>query len=193
MSSAEFEFEPSLEAILEHIALLTAELPDGVPAPTIVIDGPSGAGKTTMAELVAQHWLGGSASVFHLDDVYPGWSGLQEGSDVAQTLLRERAAGKPAHWQRYDWFSGQHAEWHMLDPLRPLIVEGCGALTSASVDASQARLWVSAPDDLRKHRALSRGGEDFERHWSDWDEQFAQFVRRASPVDFATISVAATR
>lgn len=193
MSSGEFEFEPGLDAILQHIAERTAVLPEGIAAPTVIIDGPSGAGKTTLAQMLSQQWGEGRASVFHLDDVYPGWGGLAEGAAVAQTLLLQRAAGKPAHWQRYDWLTAQHAEWNMLDPFRPLIVEGCGSLTAAITNASQVRLWVGAPDDLRKQRALGRGGEDYDAHWSQWDEQFTAFVLRATPVQYSTMTVAATR
>ena len=160
---------------------------------TVIIDGPSGAGKTTLAQLVAESWPEQTAVTFHLDDVYPGWEGLAAGSAISAQLLSYRAQGKPAHWQRYNWLSGEHAEWNTLDPFRPLIVEGCGSLTSVSSDCAQVRLWVEAPDGLRKQRALGRGGEDFDAHWSMWEEQYAQFLERANPVGFATMRVRATR
>ena len=43
---------------------------------TLLIDGPSGAGKTTLALQIGEA-LG--IPVVHLDDFYPGWGGLAEG------------------------------------------------------------------------------------------------------------------
>jgi uridine kinase len=190
LSSNKAQFDPTLETILRHIseamAVTSAPL-------TVLIDGPSGAGKTTLAQLIAENWPHGGAEVFHLDDVYPGWEGLVAGSAITEALLSVRASGKPAHWQRFDWHADAHAEWNEIDPLHPLIVEGCGCLTSISAKSAQVRLWVQAPDDLRQLRALARGGEDYESHWQMWDDQFARFVVEADPVSFATMRIQATR
>jgi uridine kinase len=190
LSSASLDFEPTLEGIRAHIDLLAGQ--SGAPV-TVVIDGPSGSGKTTLAQLLAEAWPERAAVTFHLDDVYPGWEGLAAGSAISAHVLAHRAQGKPAHWQRYDWALGEHAEWNTVDPLRPLIVEGCGSLTEIAAECAQVRLWVEAPDDLRQQRALGRGGEDFEAHWGMWNQQFVDFVAHANPVGFATMTVRATR
>ena len=51
------------------------------PAPVIIaIDGRSGAGKTTLAiELAARLRNHHKVSLFHLEDIYPGWNGLAAG------------------------------------------------------------------------------------------------------------------
>ena len=61
------------------------------PAPVIIaIDGRSGAGKTTLAiELAARLRNHHKVSLFHLEDIYPGWNGLAAGIErYVSTVLR---------------------------------------------------------------------------------------------------------
>ena len=59
--------------------------------PVVLIDGRSGAGKTTLARELAP-LLG--AQLVSLDDLYPGWGGLEAGSAaVHETVLRDRDPG----------------------------------------------------------------------------------------------------
>lgn len=171
----------------------------GVAHLTVVIDGPSGAGKSTVADILLAGWpvsdgLSNTAvQLVRLDDLYPGWSGLEAGVVVAENILRERSLGRPASWQRFDWGRGELTTWHRVDPMRPLIIEGCGSLSQTAQDGAEVRVWVSVTNEIRKERALSRGGEDFESQWDVWDEQFERRVRRESPVRFANIILRANK
>jgi uridine kinase len=50
--------------------------------PVILIDGQSGAGKTTLAQRVVQRWpVQGRVQSVALDSLYPGWDGLEAGVD----------------------------------------------------------------------------------------------------------------
>ena len=151
--------------------------------PAIVIDGPSGAGKSTVADFLVDHLE--SVQLVRLDDIYPGWGGLEAAAVVAERLLVARSRGDVASWQRYDWASASLTTWHEVDPWRPLIIEGCGSLGSTALKLAQVRVWVTVADSIRKQRALSRGGEDFEAHWEAWDHQCATRVGRENPVRFA--------
>src|SRR4051794_36675475 len=85
------------------------------PRPVVLIDGRSGAGKSTLAAELAPLL---DAQLVSLDDLYPGWGGLEAGSAaVYETVLRDRDPG----WTRWDWASAREAEWHPLDPDRPLV------------------------------------------------------------------------
>lgn len=180
------------------MAVLATLLQSGVSNPTVVIDGPSGAGKSTVGDILLADWpvAGGLAKkavqLVRLDDMYPGWSGLEAGAVVAENILRERSLGRSASWQRFNWGRGELTTWHEVDSTRPLIIEGCGSLSQTAQDAAEVRVWVSVSDDIRKKRALSRGGEDFELQWDMWDEQFERRVRRESPERFANIILRAT-
>jgi len=138
---------------------------------TILIDGRSGSGKTELATLLAAR-LG--AQVVRLDDVYPGWDGLDAGSAAVPGIL---SSGR---WQRWDWATSQPAEWHTIDPGRPLIVEGVGAITRASRPLAEHALWVELDSRTRKQRALARD-EYFAEHWDRWAAQEARLIGREDP------------
>ena len=187
LSLRDFGYSPSLDGILMHLNLIE----DNTAQPmTTIIDGPSGSGKTTLAALIADAWpRRGRPQVVHMDEVYPGWNGLQSGSDLMGRILHDRAQGKPAHFQRYDWALGKHTTWHAIDPELPLLVEGCGAMGIHARSAAHARIWLDGDEELRKRRALGRGEEDFAAHWDEWSAQFTEFVELATPQQFATLSV----
>lgn len=189
-------FSPHLEQIIAHIhdtALAYNESVKHVrkaPAPTFLIDGPSGSGKTTLANQIEAHWNSAvKLQVVHMDDLYPGWSGLGRGSLEALRMLQERSRGEDTHWQRFDWVTESLAEWHSVDAREPLVIEGCGSSPTGAQELAQVRLWLDAPEALRKKRALSRTGENFAEHWSEWDEQFAAYCQVHNPQASATLEV----
>ncbi|MEO6200160.1 MAG: ATP-binding protein [Cryobacterium sp.] len=163
------------------------------PTAVVLIDGPSGAGKSTLADALVAAWPGPrSPTLVRLDDIYPGWQGLDAAIDqVTRFVLAPRFAGRPAAWQRYDWESGQPAEWHPVDPSRPLIVEGCGAMARAHAGLSDIRVWLAAEDALRKSRALARDGDVFRSHWDEWQAEWEVYRGRERPEHWATIRLGA--
>jgi para-aminobenzoate synthetase len=71
------------------------------PAPVIIaVDGRSGAGKTTLAvELATRLRAHHKVSLFHLEDIYPGWNGLLAGIDrYVATVLEPLSRGEAATW-----------------------------------------------------------------------------------------------
>lgn len=164
------------------------------PAPVVLIDGPSGAGKSTLADLLLAQWPGESPpTLVRLDDIYPGWDGLDAAIEhLATRVLLPRHRGQPAAWQRYDWATGSPAEWHLVDADRALIVEGCGTLAGAHVPLSDIRIWLAADERLRKRRALARDGEAFRSHWDQWQAEWEAYQSRETPERSATIRLSAT-
>ena len=76
------------------------------PAPVIIaIDGRSGSGKTTLAiELAARLREHHKVSLFHLEDIYPGWNGLAAGIErYVTTVLSPLRRGENAEWVSWDW------------------------------------------------------------------------------------------
>lgn len=162
----------------------------------VLIEGPSGSGKTFLADELQQHVSGQAdqpVAVLHLDDLYPGWQGLAEGSAKAAELIAQWARGENIRWQRFDWVAGVFGEWHELTPGQPLIVEGCGVLNATTAQHAQIRIWLDAPAALRQQRACSRGGEDYENHWREWEKQYAEYLDTHKPRSFANMTRVATR
>ncbi|NVN49744.1 hypothetical protein [Mycobacterium sp. DL] len=147
---------------------------------TVLIDGRSGSGKSTLAEHLHRVWP--TSSVVRLDDIYPGWDGLDWAIEHLRTeLLAPRAAGLPGRWRRWNWDTGAPDGWHTVDPHRRLIVEGVGALAASHRPLAELGIWVETPDDVRKQRALDRDGDTYRPHWDRWAAQEETFLIRDAP------------
>jgi len=170
-----------------RVAAAVAALP--VRNPIVLIDGPSGAGKSTLTDALITQWPRDAApELVRLDDLYPGWAGLAAGSHLVATELltplRETGIGR---WRTWNWIAGHPGEWHEVRADRPLVVEGCGALSQASARCADLRIWLTADDAVRKRRALARDRGAFDAHWEMWDAQFAEFVRTQHPLALADL------
>ena len=54
-------------------------------------------------------------------------------------------------------------------------------LTRANARLADVRIWLDAPDETRKRRALDRDGETYAPHWDVWQTQWESFVEREDP------------
>ncbi|MGN8025976.1 hypothetical protein [Microbacterium sp. 22242] len=184
--------DPLARALDEAVARVAAAV-RAVQAsnPVVLIDGRSGAGKSTLARLLAERWpLRAAPQLVALDEIYPGWDGMDAGAERAyEQILRPHGRDLVGTWQRYDWVAGKYAENHAVDPARGVILEGCGALTPRSARIADVRVWMQAPEQSRKRRALDRDGELFRPHWDRWAAQEVRHLRRDDPIELATLIV----
>ena len=163
------DFDSQLDRLLTDTLTLAASRKRPMRPMTVLIDGPSGAGKTWAAASLAERtgW-----SVVHLDEFYPGWRGLAAGSEmVTSQVLREH---NPGYW-RWDWEASVPSEWAGLDVRDDLIVEGVGAITEDSVAAARERggvvtFFIDGPREARRARALERD-PDYAEWFETWETQ----------------------
>ncbi len=156
--------------------------------PVVLVDGRSGAGKTSFARALVAAWpQRGRVQLVALDSIYPGWDGLDEGVELARTsILVPHARGMIGVWERWDWTAGLPAEAHAVDPSLPLIVEGSGLLTPATAKLGDVRVWLESPAASRKRRALDRDGDAYRPYWDRWARQEQRHIERDDPVRHAT-------
>jgi len=144
------------------------------PAPVIIaIDGRSGAGKTTLAiELAARLRNHHRVSLFHLEDIYPGWNGLTAGIErYVSTVLTPLSRGDRAVWTSWDWEKHYDGDTRVTLPAEIVIIEGVGAAAAEARPLLSAVIWADSPDDVRRTRALERDGGTYKPFWDQWAAQ----------------------
>jgi uridine kinase len=177
----------------QQVHALVRQALDRSPAPVVLIDGPSGAGKSTFADAVVASWPDDTVRLVCMDDLYPGWDGLDAASAaVHDDLLGPMRATGIGRWRRWDWTASQPAERHEIAAGSPLVIEGCGCLSRRAAPLADLRVWLSADDGVRKRRALTRDAGGFDAHWDGWEMQWQRFVRRESPRLLADLAIDTT-
>jgi uridine kinase len=130
----------------------------------VCIDGPSGAGKTTLARhlrQVARTSAAGPVSVVHMDALYDGWNGLADAAavKVPEWLLAPLSRDRPGRYRRYDWHRGMYAEWHDVAAGGLVVLEGCGSAARPADAFATLRLWIDTDPAVRLQRGLDRSGD----------------------------------
>jgi cytidylate kinase len=145
----------------------------------VVIDGPSGSGKSTFATRLAG---ASGAGLLRLEDMYPGWDGLDEGAQrLVDDVLEPLSRGEQATIRRWDWLEMREREREplMTEPL--LVIEGVGAGSRAAAPFISLLIWLEAETEERYARAIARDGEVYLDHWDRWAAQEqVMFAREAT-------------
>ena len=180
----------SPESLLRAAQALTPRLLDlrqSKPTPVVLIDGRAGSGKSTFARLLQDQVFQEtkqSPKVIHMDDLYPGWEGLAQGSLylVENILTPLKLTGK-AQWQRWDWANDKRGGpdpgngWKQFDGENMIIVEGCGSVTAQSAELSDLTIWIEAERQTRKQRFEARDRGVFSNFWASWSSQEDEFFQ----------------
>ncbi|WP_129657290.1 nucleoside/nucleotide kinase family protein [Rothia uropygialis] len=144
----------------------------------LAIDGRSGAGKSKLAERLLERARAEDGSdavaLFHLEDIYPGWEGLEEGVDTYAEMLERLMRNEDATWQAWDWTRNQYAEEMQVLSADPslIIVEGVGSTAPGHPETRpHFGVWLHLEANIRKYRALKRDGDMYRPYWQLWASQ----------------------
>jgi uridine kinase len=160
----------------------------------VVVDGPAGSGKTTLAAQLAPRLgdgSGGNAQIVHMDDLYEGWEAGPDGgaARLDEWVLRPLAGHRAGRYRRFDWAAGTYAEWHQVPPAAFVVVEGCGSGARTIQEHPHLLLWVEADDEVRLRRGLARDGEAQRDHWVAWMAQEASHYAREGTRERADVRI----
>ena len=129
------------------------------PRALVCIDGPAGAGKTTLAEQLAQ--LRANAVVIHMDDLYDGWIDALDAQLTARLVERIRdpfLAAQPITYQRYDWYAGAFGETVTAPPTDLLVIEGVASAQQVMRSAAALSIFIDVDPAIGRQRVLDRDG-----------------------------------
>ena len=139
--------------------------------PIIAIDGPAGAGKTTLAHdlalALASHY---SITEIHMDDLYDGWNNAltPQLTEVLTRLVDSHQQKKPYSLSTYNWHEERFNPPSQIDESELLILEGVGSGQQAIRDSLSALIWIDIDDSQGLTRVLARDGDAIENQMRKW-------------------------
>jgi hypothetical protein len=148
------------------LALAESTAPTCGASRLVAIDGPAGAGKSTLTARLQDLLAGRSCSVVHLEDLYPGWSGLLQLEQIVDPMVRELATGRATSFVAHDWSRDQSGESQMVQPADWILLEGVGAGSRRWGELITTLVWVEHEDALQ--RAIGRDGESSRSQLRKW-------------------------
>ncbi len=191
----QLSFPEALQASLNQIQ----NLQDQGKLPIVLIDGRAASGKSQFAKELAELYFQvdrQAARVIHMDDLYPGWNGLAEGSVYLLTnILIPLSKNRAASWQVWNWRKNHRGAEEPGNGRREfsggtaLIVEGCGSISRLSAELADFTIWIDADDTNRKERFSARDGGKFDEYFGIWSQQENEFYQRENSAELASLRV----
>jgi uridine kinase len=166
------QFSPQWDGAngMELIAALS-DLCKQTSRPVIAIDGPAGAGKTTLAhEIFLALSNSMSIQVIHMDDLYAGWDNALTAdlTKLLSYLVEKHRANSPANIQRYNWSTSSFGESEVLPVADLLILEGVGSGDKEIQDNFAALIWMDIDPADGLKRVINRDGEQVAEQMKKW-------------------------
>jgi uridine kinase len=139
--------------------------------PIIAIDGPAGAGKTTLAhEIFLALAPKLSVNVIHMDDLYDGWDNALS-SDLTKILIYlsdQHKERKPFTVSKYNWSASSFDESETIEPADLLILEGVGSGDKSLRDDLAALIWIDIDPEIGVKRVINRDGAQVADEMKKW-------------------------
>ncbi len=162
----------------------------------IAIDGPAGAGKSTLARRIKEKLsdLVGveNISIVHMDDLYEGWENAltsQLTKTLVSQILTPVSMGKRFSYRKYDWLSGRYGDFVEQEPPKYLILEGVGAGQKTTRKYLDHLIWIDIDLETGLQRVLQRDGDYLENHMRIWQMRESSHFSTENTRDCATIRI----
>ena len=142
-----------------------------VDRPIIAIDGPAGAGKTTLAEhLKAALSLKYKTNVVHMDSLYNGWTFPFDHhlTDALEVAVTSHKRGDSLLLPQYDWANSRYGVAQEFPAAHLLILEGVGSLQRAIRSEITASLWIEIDPIRGLERVIYRDGDSISQEMQRW-------------------------
>jgi uridine kinase len=139
--------------------------------PILAIDGPAGAGKTTLADhLAAALSLKYKVQVVHMDDLYNGWVDAFDHhlTDALIAMAGAHRRREKLSISRYNWHVGAYSTAEELPSADLLIFEGVGSSQSAIRKSLTSTIWLEIDREQGLKRVIARDGEAHSSEMSQW-------------------------
>ena len=139
--------------------------------PILAIDGPAGAGKTTLAEhLAAALSLKYKVQIIHMDDLYNGWFDAFDHhlTEALAAISRAHKRKEKISISRYNWRDGAYTAAEDIPQADLLIFEGVGSSQSAIRESLSAAIWLEIDREQGLERVIARDGAANSSEMNQW-------------------------
>jgi uridine kinase len=157
-----------------------ARAPAGVETRIIAIDGPGGAGKTSLAAWLADEL--GVTAVIHTDDFASRDNPVHWWPSLIEHALKPLAAGVVARYEPTAW-GGEARPQTVIEPGGTVLLEGVSAARSAFRPYLAYTVWVETDRGVRVGRGIDRDGEGSRGQWERWMKEEDEYIRRERPAE----------
>ena len=139
--------------------------------PIVAIDGPAGAGKTTLAEhLSAALSLKYKVHTLHMDDLYNGWENAFDHHLSDSLALAAKAHQKSEKYSlaTFNWGLNYFNSPHEIPQAELLILEGVGSSQASIRPYLVASIWIDIDAEAGLVRVLNRDGNAISTQMQNW-------------------------
>ena len=142
----------------------------------VIIDGPAGAGKSTLASQIVSHF--GFGEIIHCDDLYNGWGDALTPTlerTIREWILEPIQESRPIRIRQFDWQRNSYGDEVVIPQSPLLILEGVGCAVESVRQLADLSIWIDIPFDLGLERVLARDGMEIHEEMLRWITQQAEF------------------
>jgi uridine kinase len=142
----------------------------------VVIDGPAGSGKTTLAKSLSG--LLENCPIIHMDEIYEGWENAlspKTSQDLVEWIINPLLEDKSIEYLKYDWHLEQRIEKVVINNSKVMIIEGVGASVSEISKHACLKLWIEVNEETGINRVLTRDGLQIQEQMKKWQSQESKF------------------
>ena len=142
----------------------------------VVIDGPAGSGKTTLAKSLSG--LLENCPIIHMDEIYEGWENAlspKTSQDLVEWIINPLLEDKSIEYLKYDWHLEQRIEKVVINNSKVMITEGVGASVSEISKHACLKLWIEVNEETGINRVLTRDGLQIQEQMKKWQSQESKF------------------
>jgi uridine kinase len=142
----------------------------------IVIDGPAGSGKTTLAKSLSG--LLENCPIIHMDEIYEGWENAlspKTFKDLVEWIINPLLENNSIEYIKYDWNLGQRIEKVVINNSKIIIIEGVGSSSFEISKHASLKLWIEVNKETGINRVLTRDGLQIQEQMKTWQSQESKF------------------